>query len=91
MPPKIEEGGELVVTGHDKISIPLADFPRRINVVFKHKHEPPPCDPHHHHHVDELEWEIHKHHGGHGHSHLHTLVIRWKVRDIREIVWTAQF
>lgn len=89
MRPRNEEGGELVVVGEDKVHIPLLAFPHRVEVHFKHKHEPPPCDPHHHHHHhhDELEWEVHRNH----HHHEFVLVIKWKVFDVREIFWTAYF
>lgn len=86
---KNEQGGELVVVGHDKASIPLLEFPHRVEVQFKAKNEPPPCDPHHHHHHDELEWEVHRHHEGH--QHKYTLSIKWKVYDVREIFWIAYY
>lgn len=87
MHPRNEEGGELVVTGSDEIKIPLKDFPHKVDVVFKHKHHPPPCDPHHHHH-DELEWEVQRHHHGH---HTYHLIIKWRVYDIREIIWQVYY
>lgn len=83
-----EEGGELIVVGHDKVEIPLKDFPHRVEVMFKHKHEPPPCDPHHHHHTDRLEWEIHRNFHSH---HAYSLHIRWHVSEVREIIWVAYF
>lgn len=87
--PRNEEGGVLVVTGHDEIKIPLKEFPHRVDIVFKKKHSPPPCDPHHHHHPDRLEWEVHR-------SYVfckrtYHLIIEWDVRDIREIIWNVQY
>jgi len=86
---KNEEGGELIVVGHDKVHIPLIEFPHRVEVQFKHV-TPPSCDPHHHHHhhSDELEWEVHRNYGGH-HKHQFTLIIKWKVHEVREIFWRA--
>lgn len=89
MRPKNEQGGELVVVGHDKVEIPLRDFPHTVEVHFKHKHHPPPCDPHHHHHDDELEWEVHRNY--HSHHHQFTLIIKWRVNDVREIFWFAYY
>jgi hypothetical protein len=88
MPSHTEQGGDLVVIGHNQAHIPLLDFPHRVEVVFRNKHEPPPCDPHHHHHHhDKLEWEVKKNQRGH---HVHyTLIIDWQVHDIREIIWTV--
>ena len=84
-----EEGGELVVSGADKVSIPLLAFPHKVEVEFKKKHHhPPPCDPHHHPHHDELEWEVHRNYHGH---HAYTLLIKWNVSDLREIFWTVYY
>jgi hypothetical protein len=90
MRPKNEQGGELVVVGHDKAYIPLKDLPHRVDVQFRHKKEPPPCDPHHH-HPDELEYEVHRNYGDHYHNHHYTLIIKWKVHDVREIIWFASY
>jgi hypothetical protein len=82
-----EEGGELVVSGEDKVRIPLLAYPHRVEVTFKHKHHPPPCDqpdPHY----DQLEWEVHNNYYG---PHRFTLIIKWKVFDLREIIWTAYY
>lgn len=88
MRPRNEEGGELVVVGEDKVSIPLKAFPYKVEVHFKHKPEPPPCDPHHHPHHDELEWEVHRNYYGY---HAYTLIVKWKVFDVREIFWTVYY
>jgi hypothetical protein len=89
MRPRNEEGGELVAVGSDTVRLPLQGLPHRVEVKFRHKHEPPPCDPHHHHHHhDELEWSIHR---DNTHHHEFTLVIKWKVYDVREIFWVAYY
>lgn len=85
---KEEQGGELIVTGHDKVEIHLKDFPHKVDVVFKHKHEPPPCDSHHHHLHDRLEWEVHR---NYSHHHAYTLIIKWHVSEVREIMWFAYY
>lgn len=86
---KNEQCGELVVTGHAKVIIPLIDLPHRVEVHFKHKPGPPPCDPHPH-KKDKLEYEVHRHYTGHC-RHQYTLVIKWKVHSIREISWHVYY
>lgn len=84
--------GDLTVTGHAHVTINLDDLPHSVEVKFKPKHEPPPCDPHHHHHHhhdhDELEWNVHRNFEMH---HAYTLVIKWKVSNVREIIWIANY
>lgn len=85
--------GELIVSQHGEVEIPLRDLPHRVEVFFKPIHEPPTCDHGHHHHhhhphhKDHLEWEIHKR----SHGHTHVLEIKWKVHDVREIIWSVSY
>lgn len=83
--------GELIVSQHGEVEISLRDMPNRVEVFFKPQHEPPTCDHghhhHHHHHEDHLEWEIHHRH----HGHEYVLEIKWKVRDVREIIWSVSY
>lgn len=81
--------GDLTVSGHNEIEIHLQDLPHHVDVRFKPKHEPPPCDHGHHHHHhhhghdhDHLEWDIKR-----SHRHTYILIIKWKVRGVREIVY----
>lgn len=85
MQPQNEQDGELIVNGHDKIEIHLKDFPRHVDVHFKHKNAPPPCDPQHGHHSDRLSWEVHRKFKQH-HYH-YVLIIKWHVSVVREILW----
>ncbi len=78
------QSGELIVTGKDKVEIPLRKFPSHVTVEFKDNCLIIPCNPLHH---EELTFEIVKHH----HHHHHTLVISWSVSNVREIVWNAYF
>ncbi len=87
MPPRNEQGGELIVVGNDKVKIPLRDYPHRVEVFFKRKIVPP-CNPKHP-HRDELKWDIHRNHRGH-HATF-TLNIHWKVDEVREIVWLVYY
>lgn len=86
---KNEQSGKLVVVGCEKVIIPLRDLPHRVEVHFKRKEAPPPCDPHNH-HIDKLEYEVHRHYHGHCRNQ-YTLVIKWKVHDIREILWHVYY
>jgi hypothetical protein len=88
MPPINQQGGELVVIGHDKVKLRLLDMPHRIEVYFKHKSSPPPCDPHPHKHPDMLSWDLHRSHGRGG---MYTLNISWKVHEYREIIWRVYY
>ena len=95
-----EHRGELIVDGMGEVEIFLRDMPHHVEVMFKPKHEPPTCEHgHHHHHKhehhhshhqhdhDHLEWEVHKR----SHGHTYVLEIRWKVEDIREIIWSVSY
>jgi hypothetical protein len=75
------QSGELTVTGHDHVEIPLQKLPSKVEAHFKDHSIPVPCNPHHR---DELEYEVHS-------SILHhakfVLKISWRVTGVREIVW----
>lgn len=83
------QNGELVVIGNDQVEIPLQDLPHRVEVFFKPKHEPPTCEHghHHHHHHDHVEWEVERRR----HGHTYVLEIKWRVHDVREIVWSVSY
>ncbi len=88
---KNEQGGELVVLGHDRVEITLKEYPRRVDVFFKKKNSPPPCDPHHHAHLlDPLEWEVKRCRTVFGKTKW-VLDIEWGVHEIREIVWLVYY
>ncbi len=76
------QSGELIVTGEDKVEIVLRGEPAQVAVKFKDTCVIVPCNPQHY---DDLEYEVVKHH----HKHHYTLVIRWNVSGVREIVWTV--
>lgn len=87
--PRKQQQGLLVVTGHDQITIPLKDFPFRLECFFNKKPRHTPCDPHGHRHSDVLFWEIRRFYRNHRHNYK--LVIKWRVREIREITWIAYY
>ena len=80
------QSGELVVSGKDKIHIPLDGFPSKVDVDFVDECVIVPCDPHHH--VDSLEFEVHV---SNTHHHGFVLVISWHVSGVREVKWTAAY
>ena len=84
--------GELIVSQHGEVEIAMRDLPHRIEVMFKPKHDFPTCDHGHHHHrplhlKDHVEWKIHHRH----HGRSYTLKIKWKVHDVREIIWSVSY
>lgn len=83
--------GQLTVAQHGEVEIPLKSLPHRVEVKFKPKHEPPTCDHghrhHHHHHKDHLKWEIRCRRRG----RAYVLEIKWKVHDVREIIWSVSY
>lgn len=87
--PRNHQQGLLVVTGHDQITIPLKDFPHRLECFFHKKPHHHPCDPHGHGHSDMLSWEIRRNYRNHNANYR--LIINWHVHDIREITWIAYY
>jgi hypothetical protein len=88
--PEDFRSGELIITGHDKVSIDLTREPCRVFVKFLDDHFPAPCNPTHH---DDLEWEVKKthHHRGNHHAVQFDLVIAWKVAGTRKVYWSVEF
>lgn len=79
-----KQAGELVVTGEDKVEIPLLhnNKPKRVIVKFKDHCVIVPCSPSHY---DELDWEIKHDHD----KNSYILVILWKVSGVRIIKWSV--
>jgi hypothetical protein len=79
------QSGELVVTGKDKVYIPLHKFPSEVHAKFKHDSSVVPCNPHH---ADQLEYEIHV-----SNTVLSgfVLLIKWNVTGVREVVWRVSY
>jgi hypothetical protein len=73
--------GELTVTGHDHVEIPLRGLPSKVEAHFKDHDVAVPCNPHHR---DFLECEVHSSNTNLGGF---VLKIRWEVTGVREIVW----
>jgi hypothetical protein len=77
--------GELTVTGHDRVEVPLRGLPSKVEAHFKDHDIMIPCNPHHH---DELECEVHS--SVHHHTKF-VLKISWRVTGVREIVWHVYY
>jgi hypothetical protein len=79
------QSGELIVTGRDKIKIPLSGFPQKVSVHFVDEGLIIPCNPHHR---DMVSYDVHHAHDHHG---KFTLLISWEVTGVREIKWTVWY
>lgn len=82
--------GELIITGHDKVSIDIDKEPHSVFVKFTDDHCPAPCNPRH---CEELEWKIEKvhHHSHHHNDKKYILIIKWNVEGMRKVFWTVEF
>ena len=81
----MQQSGELVVSGKDKVHIPLDGYPRKVEAYFMDVCEIVPCDPHH---VDMLECDVH---ASNTHKSGYVMVISWQVSGVREIKWVAVY
>lgn len=79
------QSGELIVTGHNSIHIPLEKMPHEAWARFKDEPTLVPCDPHN---VDWLEYSVHV---SHTTRSGFVLLIKWGVSSVREIVWHVRY
>ena len=80
------QSGELTLSNHGHIDLPLKHFPSKVEVYFlDNGHIPVPCNPHQ---PDELEYEVHS-------SNLvlgrFVLKIKWRVATVREVVYKVYY
>lgn len=79
------QSGELIITGKNRISIPLNGFPSEVRAHFKDELEIVPCNPHQ---ADTLEYEVHVSNTVRGGF---VLLITWNVTGVREIKWHVAY
>jgi hypothetical protein len=80
------QNGELIVTGTNKIIIPLIGFPAEAKAHFKDDGpELIPCDPGD---VDTLDYSVHSSNTVHSGF---VLIISWSVSSVREIKWHVSY
>ena len=83
--------GTILVSGQGEISVPLERRPRRVEVRFKHHHEPHPCNPH----PEDLRWEVrevpHPRHRDRDRYSSWEIMIWWKVNGVQEIEWSVEY